>query len=155
MLFAAIPPKPCPRRLQCKQNLCSTTFCSARPEAICKMSTKCGNCKAEFYENGKKLTDIQCVIPSKYQHSIANISVTAVFYFYFISLIDQCKETAKCRRDPCLLYTCATRKKVVCVSQFCDGCRARFFDEEKGNELTERDCGLECEFSSHFYYLSV
>ena len=46
------------------------------------------------------------------------------------------KPRVYCFVDPCQVTTCPAHPEARCVSDFCGGCNARFFDDE-GNEVTK------------------
>ena len=46
------------------------------------------------------------------------------------------KPQVYCFVDPCQVTTCPAQPEARCVSDYCGGCNARFFDDE-GNEVTK------------------
>ncbi|XP_039269225.2 uncharacterized protein LOC120344179 [Styela clava] len=100
----------------CYRNPCRGAVCQAHPKAKCspRKTLRCGACEPSFYLDGKRLKDIDCVIP------------------------DQCIDKTPCDRDPCLMHTCPG-KDMICIANYCDGCNPLFFDKE-GERIHQEDC---------------
>ena len=50
--------------------------------------------------------------------------------------LKQCKDTVACVEDPCQVNTCPEFPDAECISDFCGGCNARFFEGFK--EVTKK-----------------
>ena len=50
------------------------------------------------------------------------------------------EKVVSCLIDPCKLAKCPAFPDAKCVSEFCGGCNARFFNAE-GEEVTDK-CGM-------------
>ena len=63
------------------------------------------------------------------------------------------KPRVYCFVDPCQVTTCPTHPEARCISDYCGGCNARFFDDE-GNEVTKScsKCGYSIIKTGHIKF---
>lgn len=99
-------PGPCPsdKPFQfCKADPCRVAKCPGAPDAKC-VSNFCGGCTADFLdERGVKINcDTGCPVD---------------------------KPLVACFADPCSVTSCPAFPNARCVSNFCGGCNAFFFDK--------------------------
>ncbi len=94
---------------------CSVNECHAYPTATC-VDNYCGGCNADFYLNGKKLTEDEC-------------SGT------------RCEDGSRpwaCFVAPCSVTKCDAYPNAQCVDNYCGGCNADFY--LNGEQLTKEQC---------------
>ena len=94
--------------MNCLADPCDVNFCPAHPDAKC-VSDFCGGCNAQFFGPG------------------GEVEVTDTC---------NCPDLVNCFIDPCQFATCPAFPNASCLSDYCGGCNARFFDKD-GIEVTD------------------
>ncbi|XP_072014296.1 uncharacterized protein [Amphiura filiformis] len=109
----------CPPGLiyDCFVDPCQLTSCPAYSNARCvSIYDSCGRCNAVFFDNDIQLTAEQCTV----QPCPPGVPVF------------------NCLVDPCQFATCLPFPDARCLSNYCGGCNAVFYDN--GVQLTTQQC---------------
>ncbi|XP_060084701.1 kielin/chordin-like protein [Ylistrum balloti] len=108
-------PTPCPPDVPmafCTFIPCEKETCPNHPQAKC-VDNYCGGCNAKFYLNGRDVTNT-----CKQTRSLPK----------------PCKDgkpRVNCFLNPCDVQQCPLFPRATCVADYCGGCNARFFFNEK------------------------
>lgn len=131
-----------PRR-NCAQNPCDGATCPNVPTSSCRPNY-CGECKAEFFQGQRKLTDYDCIEKRKNQMELQ--------YFTIFFLVGILKVWHLFTADRCAAFTtclagdgscrCGNRQNVRCVTQYCppNSCKTAYFDQN-GMRIPDEQCG--------------
>lgn len=111
LLCVADSTTPC-NGVDCLVDPCSVTTCSAYPTATCTPNY-CGGCNADFFDTSGANVTALC-------DSVATTTTAC--------------NTVNCLVDPCMFATCSAYPAAVCISNYCGGCNAEFFNA--GTDVT-------------------
>ena len=144
----------CTRPYNCKANPCSVSSCPAFPRAMCRPDY-CGGCKARYYQGKREVTN-QCndIKPCSRRGgkplnascgrgsprpcpgvSYCDIHPTDAF------AVCCCNDTAatcpgctypvRCLVNPCSVSSCPAFPRAMCRSDYCGGCKARYYQGKR------------------------
>ncbi|XP_065315536.1 kielin/chordin-like protein [Gordionus sp. m RMFG-2023] len=103
--------------VNCLVNPCKFAKCPASPKAVCR-SNYCGGCNADFYLNEEKVSCENSLCPPD-------------------------KPIVNCLVDPCKFAKCPANPKAKCRSNFCGGCNADFYLNNKKISCSNLVCPLD------------
>ncbi|CAF1604430.1 unnamed protein product [Rotaria magnacalcarata] len=102
----------CLNQVNCFVDPCQVSRCPAYPAAKCA-SNYCGGCNAVWSLNGK---NVDCSVP-KSASSVETSESKCI--------------TVNCFMNPCGLAKCAKHPNASCRANYCGGCHAWFYVDDK------------------------